>query len=344
MRFAQFPRAALAGVALAAIPLSPSFSQDAPYLDDRSTPQSLVRSLYNAINRKEYARAYSYFANPPVPTLAEYAEGYANTQSVTLVVGTPASEGAAGSTFHTLPIAIAASGANEQVFAGCYTLRLADPQVQGDGFTPLSIEKGTLTPVAGPIEQALPASCPDAPPLPAQNAVLEQARAKFSASRMDACVVEDGNEPQLWEIGFHYASDAPDAAESKVTLIRFFCRRGAYNEVFVYYVTDTTGELKELHFAEPELDIRYEGDDSSGKLESMNVIGFTTTDYLINSEYDADTRTISSWSKWRGVGDASSVGRWIFRDGNFALVKFDVDPTYDGEIEHVTVVDYDTGP
>jgi hypothetical protein len=102
--------------------------------------------------------------------------------------------------------------------------------------------------------------------------------------------------------------------------------------------------LRELHFAAPELDIRYENDDTDAKVESINVIGFNTEDGLVNSEYDPDTMTIGSWSKWRGIGDASSIGRWIFRNGDFALVKFEVDASYDGEIEHQTVVDYDTGP
>jgi hypothetical protein len=322
----------------------PVLAQEEPYLDDRSSPQALVRSLYNAINRKEFARDYAYFANPPAATLDDYAKGYGDTESVTLVVGTPASEGAAGSTFYSLPVAISAAGANEQVFAGCYTLRLANPQVQGQPFVPLSIEKGALKPVSGPIETALPASCPDGPALPAQNLAIERAQQKFLASRMDACQVEEGNEPKAWDIGFHYASDAPDAEESKVTLIQFFCTRGAYNEVYAYYIVDTIGEVKELHFAEPDLDIRYENDDSEGKLESMTVIGFNTTDVLINADYDPDTRSITSWSKWRGVGDASTSGRWIFREGDFALVHYEVDPTYNGEIDPQPVLDYDTGP
>lgn len=319
-------------------------AQEQPYLDDRSTPQALVRSLYNAINRKEYARAYAYFANPPAPTLNDYANGYDETEDVTLVVGTPTQEGAAGSMFYTLPIAISATGANEQVFAGCYTMRLANPQIQGDPYKPLAIEKGSLSPVSGPIETALPASCPDSPPLPAQNAVLERAKAKFMGSRLDSCQIEEGNEPQAWDISYHYTSDTADEPARKATLVRFYCSRGAYNEVHVYYLADDIGEMRELHFAVPELDIHYENNDSDAKVESINVIGFNTEDGLVNSEFDPATNTIGSWSKWRGIGDASSIGTWIFRNGDFALVKFEVDASYDGEIEHQTVVDYDTPP
>ncbi len=331
-------------LAIATLAGGPCFAQEDPYLDDRSTPQALLKSLYNAIGRKEYARAYSYFANPPAPTLADYAKGYEDTEGLTLAVGAPLVEGAAGSTFYVLPVAISAVGANEQVFAGCYTMQLADPQIQGEPYRPLAIVKGTLAPVAGRLDDALPAACPDSPPLPAQNAVLERARAKFEATRLDSCQVEEGNDPQVWDLAFHYRSDADGAPANKATLIRFFCARGAYNETHAYYLANEIGDLRELHFAIPELDIRYEDDNADGKVESIGVIGFNSVDTLVNSDFDPTTSTIGSWSKWRGVGDASSVGSWIFRDGDFALVKFDVDASYDGEIEHQTVVDYDTPP
>jgi hypothetical protein len=65
---------------------------------------------------------------------------------------------------------------------------------------------------------------------------------------------------------------------------------------------------------------------------------------LVNSFYDPDSRTLTSWSKWRGVGDASATGKWLFRDGEFTLVRYDVDASYDGEINEQTVLDYATGP
>jgi hypothetical protein len=341
MRFVAIVTLALASLAAA---LPAIAQQEDPYLADRSTPQALVKSLYNAINRKEFARAYSYFAVPPSPSLDAYAKGYADTEGVTLVVGTPASEGAAGSTFYSLPVAISSVGANEQIFAGCYTMRLANPQIQGEPYQPLSIEKGTLSAASGPIDSALPASCGDGPPLPPQNALLERARAKFLATRLDSCQPEEGDEPQVHDISFRYTSDTDDEPEREATLIRIFCSRGAYNEIHVYYLANDIGDLRELHFATPELDIHYEDGDSDKKVENINVVGFTTADGLVNSEYDPDSKSIGSWSKWRGIGDASSIGKWIFRNGDFALVKFEVDASYDGEVEHQTVVDYDTGP
>ncbi|TIL39604.1 MAG: DUF1176 domain-containing protein, partial [Mesorhizobium sp.] len=87
-----------------------------------------------------------------------------------------------------------------------------------------------------------------------------------------------------------------------------------------------------------------ENNDSEGKVEAINVTGFQTDDQLVNSEYDDATKTISSLNKWRGVGDASSAGTYLFRNGNFSLVQYDVDASYDGEINPQTVVDYNTPP
>ncbi len=99
-----------------------------------------------------------------------------------------------------------------------------------------------------------------------------------------------------------------------------------------------------MQFATPELDIRYEHDDTNGKVDSMQIIGYTAASQLMNSSFDADTRTITAMNKWRGVGDAASSGAWMFRNGDFTLVKYDVDASYDGKIDPKTVLDYQTGP
>ena len=47
----------------------------------------------------------------------------------------------------------------------------------------------------------------------------------------------------------------------------------------------------------------------------------------MNSEFDEQERSLTSFNKWRGIGDLSSSGKWIFRDGDFTLVHYEVDPT-----------------
>lgn len=132
------------------------------YLDDRSTPEQLVKSYYNAINRQEYARAYSYYAEEghtqPFP---QFQAGYENTVSVELRLGKADSEGAAGSTYWSLPLAIESKqkDGKHAVYNGCYRLRLANAAIQGGPFVPLSILDGTLQKFEKPLDQSVPEAC-----------------------------------------------------------------------------------------------------------------------------------------------------------------------------------------
>lgn len=140
----------------------PAVAQDS-YLDDRSTATSVINSFYNAVNRQEYLRAWSYYDHPTV-SFGQLKAGYKDTASVTLLTGPETADGAAGSTIYTVPVAIDAvdsSGQHTQ-FAGCYTLKLVQPALQGTPpFKPLSIEKGSLKAASGALDSILPKSCGD---------------------------------------------------------------------------------------------------------------------------------------------------------------------------------------
>lgn len=317
------------------------------YLDDRSSAAAAVKSFYNAINRREFSRAWSYFGETkPSTDFESFVAGYEDTKSVRVVTGEASVEGAAGSTFFNIPVAIAATGADdtERVFAGCYTARLANPQIQEPPFTGLHLERGDLKPADISAEDALPAKCGDGPPPPARDAALEQAKALFAATRAEECAAasigstSEPPEPDLYTIKYE-TSDG----EVEARLFRFFCSMAAYNEDHFYYLSDDDG-VREVTFATPELDIHYENGDSEGKVEAVNIIGFNSDGRLPNSFYHQETLTIASHAKWRGVGDASAGGTWLFRDGEFTLVKYDVDASYDGEINPEPVLDYYTAP
>jgi len=328
-------------------------AQEQPYLDDRSDAAALVQSLYNAVNRKEYARAWDYFGETkPSKDFDAFVEGYSGTTAVSVLTGGASMEGAAGSTFFEVPVAIGAVGTDgkERFFAGCYTAKLANPQIQGVPFQPLHIEKGTLKVAEGPLSNALPADCGSGPAPVVADTPEQQAARQFASAYGEICQslapgAEAGAaDPEIHDIGFRYSHDADGDPERHAKLFRFSCTLAAYNSTEVYYVADDSGEVTQLQFTEPDLDIRYENDNSEGKLESMTIIGYKTADKLMNSGYDPDTRTLSSFSKWRGVGDASDAGKWIFRNGAFTLVHYEVDPTYDGEINPQTLIDFDTAP
>ena len=324
-----------------------------PYLDDRSDAAALVRSLYNAVNRKEYARAWSYFGDDkPAKDLQSFVNGYAATEKVDLATGSVAAEGAAGSMFYSLPVAIRATGTDgsRHVFAGCYTARLADPAIQGDMFVPLHLERGTLKPSSGDLLDALPADCGgERLPTP-EDAGLAAAQARFAADYSAVCATlapdadPDAAEPTSFALPYRPKDAGAADPEQMLRLYRFPCGMGADNSVEVYYLRDAEGTLGQLQFATPELDFRYVGGDPEGAVKSLTIVGYKAADQLVNSDYSQATRTIVSADKWRGLGDASSNGTWLFRDGTFPLVRYDVDASEDGKIDPQTVFDVDTPP
>jgi hypothetical protein len=132
------------------------------YLDDRSDGPALIRSLYNAISRKEYARAYSYFADrKPFGDYQSFVLGYAKTVDVQVITGAVTPEGAAGSIYTPVPVAIKSTekGGNERIFSGCYITRIVNAANQEPPFAPLHIESAELEEVGGTLQKALPKVC-----------------------------------------------------------------------------------------------------------------------------------------------------------------------------------------
>lgn len=173
--------------------------------------------------------------------------------------------------------------------------------------------------------------------------LMDRAKALFEATAAETCDAEgfgsEDSPPESHAIAFRYGYDAPEDPERTAHLFRFFCLRGAYNEIHVYYFSDGEGALSPLYFAEPHYDVRYAGE-SDEKVEAITLTGFSATGQLVNSGYDPEARAITAHSLWRGMGDASSSGSWAFVDGNFRLVRYEVDASYDGEINPQVLVDY----
>lgn len=337
---------------LALLSSMPAFSAEPTYLDDRSSAETVLKSLYNAVNRHEYARAWGYFGDTkPAQDFDAFVKGYDGTDHVDIETGGESSEGAAGSIYYTVPVAIRAVGSDgsEHVFSGCYSLRQVNGEIQTPPFNPIHIEKGELKPSTAAFEDAMPESCGDGPPPPKKDAILEQARTMFATAYGKQCDPtlpggEASGTPEEHVIRYTANGDGGENGEKTARLFRFFCSVGAYNENAVYYLSTDAQTIRQVQFATPELDIHYENDDSQGKVEAVNVIGFQTDERLVNSTYDETTHSIVSHNKWRGVGDAGTSGTWLFRNGQFSLVQFDVDASYDGEINPQSVLDYNTAP
>ena len=145
----------------------PAVAQDLPaYRDDRSDGAALIASYYNALDRQEYARAWSYWlpAQPPVADFEAFAAGFAGTGPTGLHLGPATGDGAAGSLYTTVPVAIETREADgsHAVYAGCFVLRLVQPMMQETPpYAPLHIESAHLSQAEGPAEGAVPATCPE---------------------------------------------------------------------------------------------------------------------------------------------------------------------------------------
>ena len=133
---------------------APGETQDgaqAAYLDDRSTPTGLIQSLFNAINRKEYLRAYSYWENAGnssnVPPFSQFEQGYQDTATVDVTIGVVGGDVGAGQIYYTVPVVLQVhtTAGKGQTFAGCYTLHLPKPDFQAaPPFQPLAIQMGLV--------------------------------------------------------------------------------------------------------------------------------------------------------------------------------------------------------
>lgn len=123
------------------------------YLDNRTDPVELLQSLFNAINRQEYVRAYSYWQNnaPNLPSLDQFTQGYSTTQAVTLTFGTVTPDAGAGQIRYMVPTTLVAqqTDGTRQIFVGCYRLHISNPDIQTDPpFKPLAVESANVKQVS----------------------------------------------------------------------------------------------------------------------------------------------------------------------------------------------------
>jgi hypothetical protein len=96
--------------------------------DDQGGALNVVLSLYDALNRKDYHRAYAYWEQAP-SSYDDFAAGYADTKSAVVTTGTPTGKGAAaGSVYESIPVVVTGTltDGTVQRYAGCYVGRKSD--------------------------------------------------------------------------------------------------------------------------------------------------------------------------------------------------------------------------
>lgn len=172
---------------------------------------------------------------------------------------------------------------------------------------------------------------------------LHQGAGGTYCERTEGAYVPEDDYAQ-WTFDYMPSWGSTEDDKEQITLIRIFCGAGAYNLMHSYYWQREYDGLQPLPFARPTFDIQYENEDTlDGAVLGITVTGFSGTTLLVNSEFDPQTLTITSHSLWRGLGDASSTGTWLFKDGEFVLRHFEVDASYDDEINPETIVNYSGG-
>ncbi|OCW57517.1 DUF1176 domain-containing protein [Hoeflea olei] len=203
--------------------------------------------------------------------------------------------------------------------------------------------KQLIAAVTGAVTLAMATTA--APAQEPANAELDAARAFVLSALPGQCDADPafGDSmayPVSWRPGWAEA-DTPD---SHGTLYKVFCFAGAYNliDAYVFKGDDETFSL--IGFAEPVYTVEYaEGDETQTELKAPPAVtGFSATLTLVNSEFDPKTNTISSLSSWRGLGDAWAAGSWVFREGQFVLSRYAIDPIYEANLDNATDAQRDT--
>ena len=178
----------------------------------------------------------------------------------------------------------------------------------------------------------------------AQEATLDAARAVFEATYPLTCEQGMTGSLESVEDEVHVITFTPDydgATPETATLFGFACSSGAYNFSTVWFVGTEWGGIEPVAFARPVARYEYE-DDESAVLASHEVTGMTADMVLVGAAFDPGSQTITSDSKWRGLGDARDGGTWRYGENGFVLELYAVDPTLNGEIDEPIVL-YDAG-
>jgi hypothetical protein len=176
------------------------------YVDNRSGALETLQSLFNAINRKEFARAYAYWeTSTSLPSFNSFQQGYANTQSVQWSFGAVSSDAGAGQFYYSVPVTLRAQTTGGlQTFVGCYVLHLSNPGIQSaPPYQPLGIHSASVTQVGNNADTntLMAQACQNpAPQPPPNNAPIHVSFAPGSTSATLGGSVPAGGtqEYRLW--------------------------------------------------------------------------------------------------------------------------------------------------
>lgn len=172
----------------------------------------------------------------------------------------------------------------------------------------------------------------------------DRATAVFSAAFQDACMgafLEDG---RLIEPPQRFAVTSPASYggdPAPMVLWIFRCNIGAYNVQSVALAHSEMNGIMPLAFAKPDLNIVLEDpDDYESAVKEVQIAGWSSSPFLVNPEVDAAQGEIRQIGYWRGIGDASDRAVWRLVDESFRLVRYEVDASYDGEVNPAVLAEF----
>lgn len=92
---------------VAALVAAPALAEDSPFIDDRSTPQQVLASFYNAIERHHFARAFSYFGEYSAPEeYKAWSDPLWDVDKADFLVGAPTHYSTAGEIAYDFPVMV----------------------------------------------------------------------------------------------------------------------------------------------------------------------------------------------------------------------------------------------
>lgn len=346
------------------IAVPPAIAEPKPYIDNRSDAAELVCSFYNAIDRHEFARAWSYFGDKkPAKDVAELAGSFEGASRVELMVGDITSKEDSEGSEYRVPASIIVKSKNadkykepwrekdpdEKNFTGCVTVRRAKP---GDGsFAPMRIEQFDLK---SEKDFSRPQSCgaTDEPAAIMRARVIKAFTATHADCKSLEPNAEDDPGPETFELTYRISYAKPEDPDQHATLYHFNCGTvSPYNTDEIFYLAEENW-FHPLQFTEPEYDVDFEESQSvedegsyvPQRVRSIKITGYQTKGTLSNAEFDPETLTLTSMPLGRGMGDQFTRGEYVFRDGEFTLVKYEIDPTDNEKQDPITVIDLAVAP
>ena len=163
-----------------AIPALDVSSLTAQQFTNQTDPIALVGAYYNAISRREYQRAYSYWEQAPLgQTEPQFEAGFADTLSGTAIIRLPIFVDAGAGNLHaSIPTFVIAQHTNgtQTYYAGCLVAHKTNVPV-GNATQPdpnWYLSTGTIRQLLTPNLSSLDTACGESDSLPPQFMPLSQ--------------------------------------------------------------------------------------------------------------------------------------------------------------------------